>query len=210
MVTYEALLDADLEFALREGSMHFEENNSVHKTLRNVTRRLAELQIPYAVVGGMAMFAHGYRRFTEDVDLLVTPEGMQRVRQELEGLGYVQPAGTTTKLRDTDTRVKIEFLITGGFPGDGKPKPVAFPDPDDVAVEIDGVRYLRLSTLVELKLASGLTGGLHRHKDLTDVIELIKALQLPEGFADNLNPYVRDKFLELWRGLQAAPDRHES
>src|SRR5205809_6795484 len=114
MVTYESLLDADLEFALREGSMHFEENNAVHKTLRNVTRRLNDLGIPYAVVGGMAMFAHGFRRFTEDVDLLVTPEGMKRVREELEGLGYVQPAGTSTKLRDTDTKVKIEFLITGG------------------------------------------------------------------------------------------------
>jgi hypothetical protein len=74
MVTYERLLDADLNFALREGSMHFEEKNAVHKTLQRITRRLNELQIPYAVVGGMAMFAHGFRRFTEDVDLLVTRE----------------------------------------------------------------------------------------------------------------------------------------
>src|SRR4051794_10485405 len=117
MVTYERLLDADLNFALREGSMHFEENSAVHKTLQRITRRLNELQIPYAVVGGMAMFAHGFRRFTEDVDLLVTREGMNQIKEKLEGLGYVQPPGTSTKLRDTDTKVKIEFLITGGFPG---------------------------------------------------------------------------------------------
>ena len=30
MITYEQLLDSDLEWALKEGSMHFEEKNSVH------------------------------------------------------------------------------------------------------------------------------------------------------------------------------------
>jgi hypothetical protein len=203
MVTYEALLDADLDFALREGSMHFEEKNAVHKTLRNVTRRLNDLAIPYAVVGGMAMFAHGFRRFTEDVDLLVTHEGMRRILEELEGLGYVQPPGTTTKLRDTDTKVKIEFLITGGFPGDGKPKPVSFPDPAAVFVDIDGIRYVGLPTLVELKLASGTAA--HRVKDLGDVQELIRTLSLPKSFGESLNPYVRDKFYELWDAVAARP-----
>jgi hypothetical protein len=37
-----------------------------------------------------------------------------------------------------------------------------------------------------------------RLKDLADVLELIKVLRLPEGFADTLDPYVRPKFLELW------------
>jgi hypothetical protein len=119
----------------------------------------------------MAMFAHGFRRFTEGVDLLVTRAGMDQIGEKLEGLGYIQPAGTTTKLRDTQSGVRIEFLITGGFPGDGKPKPVAFPDPSDVGVDIDGVKYLRLPTLLELKLASGVTGGVRRLKDLGDVVE---------------------------------------
>src|SRR5688572_22880444 len=105
--TYEQTLDADLEYALREGSMHFEEKNAVHTTLRQITRRLSDLGIPYAVVGGMAMFAHGFRRFTEDVDILVTRESMDVIRNELERLGYVQPAGTTTNLRDTATGVRI-------------------------------------------------------------------------------------------------------
>ena len=185
--------------------MHFEEKNAVHDTLRRITGRLRELQIPHAVVGGMAMFAHGFRRFTEDVDVLVTRESMQRVLDELEGLGYVQPAGTTTKLRDTATGVKIEFLITGGFPGDGKQKPVAFPDPAAVAVDIDGISYLGLPTLVEMKLASGMTGGVNRLKDLADVVALIRTLSLPRAFGEQLNPYVRDKFNELWDGIAAAP-----
>jgi hypothetical protein len=101
----------------------------------------------------------------------------------------VQPAGTSTKLRDTTTGVRIEFLITGGYPGDGKPKPVAFPDPAAAAVDIDGIRYLELPTLVELKLASGTAS--HRMKDLGDVQELIRTLSLPRGFGEQLNQYVR-------------------
>jgi hypothetical protein len=206
VTTYERRLDADLNYALREGSMHFEEKNAVHDTLRRITRRLNDLGIPYAVVGGMAMFAHGFRRFTEDVDVLVTREGMQRILQELEGLGYVQPKGTTTKLRDTASGVRVEFLITGGYPGDGRPKPVAFPDPASVAVEIEGIRYLGLPTLIELKLASGMTGGIHRLKDITDVVELIKTLSLPREFGGSIDPFVRDKFHELWDAIAAAPN----
>src|SRR5687768_16361358 len=107
MLTYEQKLDADLSWALDEGSMHFTESNQVHKTMRRLTARLRELGIPHAVVGGMAMFAHGFRRFTEDVDLVVTRELMTRIKQELEGLGYTSPAGTSTKLRDVETGVRI-------------------------------------------------------------------------------------------------------
>lgn len=203
MTLYEKKLDADLNWALREGSLHFEEKNQVHDTLRRITARLNELQIPYAVVGGMAMFAHGFRRFTEDVDLLVTREGMNEILEKLEGLGYVQPPGTTTKLRDTQSGVRIEFLITGGFPGDGKPKPVSFPDPSQVSVEIEGIRYVGLPALVQLKLASGTAA--HRVKDLGDVQELIRTLKLPRDFSEELNPYVRGKYAELWDAAQQAP-----
>jgi hypothetical protein len=204
MLTYEQKLDADLQYALREGSMHFEEKNAVHDTLRRITGRLNELGIPYAVVGGMAMFAHGFRRFTEDVDLLVTRESMNRILAELEGLGYLKPYATSsTKLRDTGTGVQIEFLITGGFPGDGKPKPVAFPDPANVSVEIGGARYVGLPTLLELKLASGTAA--HRMKDLGDVQELIKTLGLPREMSVQLNPFVRGKYEELWDAVASRP-----
>ena len=87
----------------------------------------------------MALFGHGLRRFTEDVDLLVTHESLKEIHQQPEGLGYLPPFRGSKNLRDTETGVKIEFLVTGDYPGDGKPKPVAFPDPAGFTLEKDGL-----------------------------------------------------------------------
>jgi hypothetical protein len=208
MIAYETQLNQDFRWALQEGSMHFEEASAVHRTLRRVAQRLDELGVPYAVAGGMALFLHGFRRFTEDVDVLVTKDGLRLIHERLEGLGYVAPFQGSKNLRDADTGVRIEFLVAGEYPGDGKPKPVAFPDPAAVGVERDGVRYLSLPMLIELKLASGLTNPL-RLKDIVDVQELIRLLKLPSGFADQLDPSVRGKFLELWTVIQENPETAE-
>src|SRR5688572_22644297 len=152
MLTYEEQLDANTEWALREGSMHFESGSAVHKTLRKITRRLDEIGVPYAVVGGMAMLLHGYRRFTEDVDLLVTPEGLAEVHRQLEGRGYVPPFTGSKQLRDAEFGVRIDFSVTGDYPGDRNPKPVTFPDPKVCRVDIEGVQCLEMAKLVELKL----------------------------------------------------------
>ena len=207
---YRQRLNRNPDWALWEGGMHFEENNSVHNTLRNITSRLRDKQIAYAVVGGMALFQHGHRRFTEDVDLLVTAEGLKAAHDQLEGIGYVRAFAGSKRLKDATTGVQIDFLITGQFPGDGKPKPVAFPDPQGSTIELSGMQVLTLPRLVELKLASGMTGGVNRMKDLTDVVELIKAVPLSYAFGEELNPFVRGKYLELWNELAANPAPFES
>lgn len=195
--TFEEKLSSDPTWALAEGGEFFMERGTVQAALHRVAKRLAELGIPHAVAGAMAMFRHGYRHFTEDVDILVTRDALKRIHEELEGCGYVPAFAGSKALRDSELGVKIEFIVTGDYPGDGKPKPVTFPDPEQVAVELEGIRYVNLTTVIELKLASGMTAP-HRLKDLADVQELIKALRLPREFAENLNPYVRDKFNELW------------
>jgi hypothetical protein len=203
--SYEQRLCLDRRWAMDEGDRYFRKDNEVFRSLRKITSRLDTLGISYAVVGGMALGAHGHHRFTVDVDLLVTADGLRSIHEALEGLGYVPPFAGSKQLRDVENGVRIEFLVTGQFPGDGKPKPVAFPDPADVATRIDGIAYLALPKLVELKLASGLTGGVTRLKDLADVVALIETLGLPAEFAEGLDPYVRPKYLELWQGLRDSP-----
>ena len=187
--------------AMEEVDRFFMKEGPVYQALRNITQRLDTLGIPYAVCGGMALVGHGYERTTVDVAILVTPDGLAEVHRNLEGLGYVPPFAGSKNLRNTATGVRIEFLVSGQFPGDGKPKPVSFPDPTAVAVDIGGIRYLGLPSLIELKLASGMTGK-GRRKDLGDVQELIRALSLESTFAEKLDPYVRYTYLELWRELQ--------
>ncbi len=194
---YEEELKNDSRWALSEGSRHFEEKSAVFDALRKIAKRLAELNIPYAIVGGMALFHHGLRRFTEDVDILVSKDHLKVIHEQLSGLGYLPPHQHSKHLRDTELGVRIEFLTTGEYPGDGKEKPVIFADPQDVSFISDGISYVNLVTLVELKLASGMTSP-SRMKDLSDVLELIKTLNLPADYSRQLNPYVRDKFMELW------------
>jgi hypothetical protein len=189
--------------ALRAAGRFFMRDDDVHTTLRNLTGRLDELGIPYAVAGGMALVAHGYDRTTVDVDVLLSADLLPRVHAELEGRGYLPPFAGSKDLRDTQTGVRIEFLLAGQFPGDGMPKPIAFPDPSTASVEIDGIRFLALERLVELKLASGMTHA-GRIKDLADVQELIRVLGLDADFGARLHAYVRPKYSELLRAL--APE----
>src|ERR1043165_6213341 len=159
---------------LRVGSDFFMKRGSIYDTLTKVTRRLREEKIEYAVVGAMALSAHGFRRFTEDVDLLTTPEGRDAIHRRFVGRGYV-PAfpGARKKLRDTETGVTVDFISSGEYPGDGRPKPVRFPNPRDASVERDGYNVIALPKLVELKLVAGLSAG-DRMKDLSDIQEFIK------------------------------------
>jgi hypothetical protein len=95
-------------------------------------------------------------------------------------------------------------MTTGEYPGDGKPKPVSMPVPNSASIEIDGVQFVTLEKLIELKLASGTAP--HRLKDLADVQELIKFRALDKNFAERLDPYVREKFLELYEAVAQSKE----
>jgi hypothetical protein len=180
-----------------EGLRYFMGEGTLNKTLARLSNDLEEHGISYAVIGAVALLAHGYPRFTEDIDLVMTAEGLEKFHEELIGLGYV-PAfpGARKRLKSTVDGVSIEVMTTGEYPGDGKPKPVSMPEPTAASTEIDGIRFVTLEKLIELKLASGMSAP-DRLKDLADVQELIKIRKLDADFASQLDPYVREKYREL-------------
>ena len=206
--TYDEWLRRDDVDAVAAMCRFFMEDDPVHHTLRKITAKLDELGVAYAVAGGMALGAHHFVRATVDVDILVNLEGLKKVHDHLDGLGFVAPFAGSRNLKDVETGVRVEFLLEGQFPGDGKPKPVAFPKPGEASELINGIRYLRLPALIELKLASGMTNP-GRLRDLADVQELIRVRALPREFAQQLNPFVRGKFDELWQGIASAPQPEE-
>ena len=190
-----------------EGLRFFRGEGLMNQTLKQLAADLDARHIDYAVIGAIALNQHGYRRFTADIDILLTPAGLQRFRAELVGRGY-RPAfeGATRKFRATGENVPIEIITSGEFPGDGRAKAVSFPEPSQVAIEIDGVKTVNLEKLVELKLASG-ASGLGRRRDLGDVQELIRALNLNANFAEKIDASVRALYLELWGELQSAREQ---
>ena len=177
----------------------------VHKALERLVRELDEHDIPYAIVGAMALNEFGYQRTTADVDVLLTPDGLASFKAHVLGRGYVEKFPGSRGLRDTEHGVEIDVVLTGEFPGDGKPKPVAFPDPAVAAQRGVRIALLPLPSLVELKLASGMTAP-HRLKDLADVQELIRILHLPRNFVQSLHVFVQNTFLELWQTVHDHRD----
>jgi hypothetical protein len=201
MLTYEERLDADLGWALEEGGLYFECRGAVHETLQRFTKVLGELQIDYVVVGALAMFFHGFRRFTESIDVIVTSQGLVRIQDEFEPHGF-RHFGSDNSFRDTRTGVKIRFLVSGIAKRVTGVSPWTIPTPVEFATEIDGIKVVFLSKLVELKLASGRVP--HRLKDLGDVQELVRHLNLPLDFAEQLDPSLRDAYRRIWTDAQAA------
>ncbi len=161
--------------------------SNVHDALARLVRSLEEIDVPYAIVGAMALNEFGYARATADVDVLLTKEGLARFKESFLGRGYVEKFPGSKGLRDVESKVAIDVILTGDYPGDGKPKPVRFPDPAEVAVRGARVALLPVERLVELKLASGMT-SVHRAKDIADVVELIKHAPLTREIGDAIDP----------------------
>lgn len=175
----------------------------VHRALTKIAALLDAEGIAYALVGALALNEYGYRRTTVDVDLLLTKEGLESFKTRYLGRGYLEKFPGSRGFRDTDTNVNIDIVLSGDFPGDGRPKPIAFPDPGQAAVRRGPIALLPLPRLLELKLASGMTAP-HRLRDLADVIELIRVAALSRDLSLQLDPFVRGKYDELWQAAQAS------
>jgi hypothetical protein len=180
--------------------------SETQKALYRLTGLLESEGIPYAVIGALALNEYGHRRATVDVDVVLRDEDLQRFKRKYLGQGYSERVAGTGKLLDTQHGVKVDVLNTGRFPGDGKPKPISFPDPATTALRGERFALLPLPRFLELKLASGMTAP-HRLHDLADVLDLIRSVSLPRSLADELHPWVREKFLDLWQAAQGRdPD----
>jgi hypothetical protein len=174
----------------------------VQEAATQIARLLSEMKIDYAIAGALCLAAHGVVRATEDVDVLIARADLERFKEAWLGRGYVNVRPGGKAVRDTVNGVKVDFLIEGDYPGDGRPKPVSFPSPAAAGTDAGRVRVVDLKHFVEMKLASGMTAP-HRLQDLADVLRLITVAKLPRDMA--LDPYVRAKYEELWQTAQ-RPD----
>jgi hypothetical protein len=175
---------------IKDVDMFFQRSDPVHKTLRRTIKNLEKANIPYALMGGMAVNLHGYRCTTNDVDILLTAEGLAEFQRRFVPKQYDAIPGRPRRFMDRKNQVIIDFLVTGRYPGSGQPGPIAFPDPVAVRTTIEDWQVINLAVLIELKLAA------RRHRDFADVVSLIHTHQLDESFADRLHPSVRSDYIE--------------
>lgn len=172
--------------------MFFEKTGPVWETLRALAARLNEADIPYVVIGGLALNAFHYPRQTADVNVVVTADGYPRFRERFLGSPYTRGGDLTRRYFDPHTEVPIDFLIAGQVAGRRSKNPsVRFPDPAEGELHGD-VQTVSLARLIELKLVTW------RYKDWGDVVELIRRNNLPDSFADPLDPAVRTPYRECF------------
>lgn len=188
-----------VEDRLRDADDFFAGSGPIHSTLRRLADRLDREGISYALIGAMALNLLGYVRQTVDLDVLFTREGLERFRQTFVGRGYVLAfPGALKSFRDSETGVRIDVISAGEYPGDGKPKPVSFPDPARSSITVGPYHVVSLEKLLELKLASGLSAPHRQLIDLADVQRSIEELSLPLELAEKLDPSVQSEYRRLW------------
>ncbi len=178
---------------LKRDQMHSADIAAALEFLRDA---LSQEKIPFGLIGALALRHHGYSRFTEDIDILTTPEGLDRIHEMLIGRGLrpLSP-GLRKKLCQTQFKVNVDVVTAGEHAGSDE-SPTVYPSPDsDAFVDRDGIRVATLEKLVEFKISSGIWG--HRVRDLGDVQKLIQVNRLTEAFADKLPRPLCAKFLEL-------------
>lgn len=173
------------------------------QTVERLTKTLGEMRLPFVISGAMAVNHHGHRRATQDVDILMRREDLAMFKKEHLGRGWLEKFAGSKGFVDTIHQIPVDVLITGDYPGDGKPKPISFPDPNDESIiEREGdFPFLTLKHLIEMKIACGMSAP-ERLQDFADVIALIKVNSLKASFGNQLNPYLADAWIDLWNRSQ--------
>ena len=130
-------------------------NPAVIKVARGMSRKLDKLGVEHALIGGLAVSAHGYERATADVDFLVTTKSREQIAGNSLG-GEVE--GKTVRVK---AGVDVDFL----FPKEGQ----SFLNAAVRRAErVGGIPTIPVEVLVYLKLVAA------RARDEGDVVELLK------------------------------------
>ena len=188
VLDYHQRLNADRRWAWEEGDAYFQGESQVFVAYRAVEERLKEAEIRYALAGVLAMFQHGYRRFSTDVEFWIAPGDWPAIEVQFLGNGYLR-IGSSTIIRCERTGVTLIFSLCEKL--------------SDSTEIIDDIPTVTLAALIESKLILGRAPW--RLSALSDVQELIRVIDLPAGFAERLDASVQTEYLNKWREVRSAP-----
>src|SRR5438132_7116129 len=95
------------------------DNESLWGVAQRVNKLLAREHIDHAIVGGVAVCLHGYRRNTVDLDLLVREEDARALRSVLESEGFRWDVAN--KEYRSASGVTVQLVLAGESEGPGQP-----------------------------------------------------------------------------------------
>lgn len=135
---------------------------------------LAQARLDYAVCGGFAVGLHGYPRVTTDIDLVVRPVDLDRVREALAKVGYSLDSGLITfssgkpaehslwrvSRAEGSDLITVDLLLVSPFLQD------VWDAREELQLGERRVWVVSRGGLLKMKRAAG------RHKDLDDIEQL--------------------------------------
>jgi len=176
-------------------------NESLWKVALHCHSLLHRSNIAHSICGGVAICLHGYQRNTTDVDLIISHSDSSRVMKLLLSEGFRWDE--VYKEFRSAGGIAIQFLIAGEKAGKGSDVTIPEPIGELNVEEREGLPVVKLSRLIEMKLARGM-GTLRRtHKDFADVVELIIIRKLDGSFTRFLHSSLRPAFRDLVRNAQS-------
>ncbi len=138
------------------------------------------------------------------MDLVIRSEDSDSVWRVLTEAGFARNS-KKAEFR-TEDGIAIQFLIAGHKAGKGTEVSVSEPIGDRNVELIEGLSVVRLSRLIEMKIACGMSNLRRTHKDFADVVELIAIRDLDGSFARFLHKSLWPTFRELVRNAAGSDE----
>lgn len=189
MIEYDGLLALDrMERAVEK----------VRNRLLRATGALEAAQIPYAVVGGNAVMAwveqvdESAVRATQDVDLAIRREDLERAKTALASVGFIyrRAAGIEMFLDGPDAKARDAVHVV--FSGEKVREEYLESVPDvDEFTSFKTYRVLSLEALVRMKLTS------YRRKDQTHLMDMLEVGLIDATWPSKFSPELAARLQHL-------------
>jgi predicted nucleotidyltransferase len=144
--------------------------------LADISHRAAEVNLPFMLIGGNAVVAHGYPRQTQDVDILVRETDRRDWDALMVSLRYRAHHVTRAfhmYAPPEPPLPPVDFMLVDTATFDRLQAGAQKVEMDSVEVSIPSLPHL-----IALKLHALRQGGNRRPVDLADIVELIRLNQV--------------------------------
>lgn len=164
-----------------EGKNYFREAiSSLQKSALEVSSLFESKNIPYCLIGGLALSYYNVARGTEDLDFIIDCSYEELKQKTFGKIKFFSPRRAVL----LSNKMPIDFLYIGDRNGK---ETIEMPE----SSQVKGVEVVTLSRLIELKLIA------NRAKDIGDIQQLIQKNSLPEDYMKK-SSYHKD-YEKIWK-----------